>query len=68
MRATRRSSEEDVCGRGAKTIPFAQVPPTTALDYAGERADLALQLADTLQGLLRKEHLEGVYRGSRACR
>ena len=50
--------EEDVCGRGAKTIPFSQVPADKALDYAGERADLALQLADTLRGLLRKEHLE----------
>ncbi|MEN3336345.1 MAG: polymerase, partial [Acidobacteriota bacterium] len=45
--------EEDVCGRGAKTIPFSEVPADRALDYAGERADLALQLSDTLRVLLR---------------
>ena len=53
--------EEDVCGRGAKTIPFSQVPADRALDYAGERSDLALQVSDTLRGLLRREELEGVY-------
>jgi DNA polymerase-1 len=53
--------EEEVCGRGAKTIPFSQVPADRALDYAGERSDLALQLSDTLRGLLRREELEGVY-------
>jgi DNA polymerase-1 len=54
-------SEEDVCGRGAKTIAFSQVPADRALDYAGERSDLALQLSETLRGLLRREELEGVY-------
>ncbi len=53
--------EEDVCGRGAKTIPFSQVPADRALDYAGERSDLALQVSETLRGLLRREELEGVY-------
>ena len=55
--------EEDVCGRGARAIPFAQVPADTALDFAGERADLALQLSGTLRGLLRQEDLEQVYTG-----
>ena len=54
--------EEDLCGRGAKAIPFAQIPPDTALDYAGERADLALQLSSTLRDLLRREELDTVYR------
>jgi DNA polymerase I len=54
--------EEDLCGRGAKAIPFAQIPPQTALDYAGERADLALQLSSTLRDLLRREELDIVYR------
>ncbi len=54
--------EEDLCGRGAKAIPFAQIPAEAALDYAGERADLALQVAGTLRDLLRKEDLERVYR------
>jgi DNA polymerase-1 len=53
--------EEDLCGRGAKTIPFSQVPADKALDYAGERSDLALQLSETLRALLRKEELERVY-------
>jgi DNA polymerase-1 len=54
--------EEDLCGRGAKSIPFAQIPPESALDYAGERADLALQLSGALRELLRTEELETVYR------
>jgi DNA polymerase-1 len=53
--------EEDLCGRGAKAIPFAQIPSDEALDYAGERADLALQLSGTLRNLLRREDLEKVY-------
>jgi DNA polymerase-1 len=53
--------EEDLCGRGAKAIPFADIPSEAALDYAGERADLALQLAGTLRELLRREKLEMVY-------
>jgi DNA polymerase I len=53
--------EEDVCGRGAKAVSFATIPVQAALDYAGERADLALQLSDTLRGLLRTEELEPLY-------
>jgi DNA polymerase-1 len=54
-------SEEDVCGRGAKTVSFADVPMERALDYAGERADLALQLAGPLTDLLKKDELDRVY-------
>ena len=53
--------EEDLCGRGAKAIPFAEIPAEDALNYAGERADLALQVSATLRGLLRREELEAVY-------
>jgi DNA polymerase-1 len=53
--------EEDLCGRGAKAIPFAEIPAEDALNYAGERSDLALQLSDTLRGLLRREELEHIY-------
>jgi DNA polymerase-1 len=53
--------EEDVCGRGAKWISFAQVPVDAALDFAGERADLPLQLADRLRELLRREELDTLY-------
>ena len=54
-------TEEDVCGRGAKAISFAQIPVDAALDYAGERADLAMQLAPTLRDLLVREDLQGLY-------
>src|SRR5207249_4880188 len=52
---------EDVCGRGAKSVSFAQIPVEAALDYAGERADLAWQLAPALRDLLAREDLETVY-------
>jgi DNA polymerase-1 len=54
-------SEEDVCGRGVKALTFAQLPLATALDFAGERADLALQLSSTLRDLLTKESLASLY-------
>src|SRR6185436_10446742 len=53
--------EEDLCGRGAKAIPFAQIAAEDALNYSGERADLALQLSEKLRGLLRREELEQLY-------
>ena len=53
--------EEDVCGRGAKAASFADIPVERALDYAGERADVALQLSTTLQDLLKKDDLQRVY-------
>jgi DNA polymerase-1 len=55
-------TEEDVCGRGAKAIPFAQIAPATLLTYAGERADLARQLSNRLAPLLVTDHLDQVYR------
>ncbi len=54
-------TEEDVCGRGAKSVSFAQVPVEAALDYAGERTDLVVQLAPTLRGLLAREGLDRLY-------
>jgi DNA polymerase-1 len=54
-------SEEDVCGRGVKAVSFADIPVDRALDYAGERADLALQLSTTLHALLAKDDLQRVY-------
>ncbi len=55
-------TEEDVCGRGAKALPFAQVAPESLLTFAGERADLARQLSNRLAPLLVTDHLEEVYR------
>src|SRR5687767_5567149 len=55
-------TEEDICGRGAKTVPLAQLSPGALLNYAGERADLARQLSHRLAPLLVTDHLEPVYR------
>ena len=55
-------TEEDVCGRGAKATPFARVAPAALLNFAGERADLARQLAGRLAPLLVTDQLDTVYR------
>jgi DNA polymerase I len=55
-------TEEDVCGRGAKAVPFARLAPEAVLNFAGERADLARQLSNRLAPLLVTDQLEPVYR------
>ncbi|HTM03307.1 MAG TPA: DNA polymerase I [Vicinamibacterales bacterium] len=55
-------TEEDLCGRGAKAIPIRRLAPAAALNYAGERADLARQLANRLAPLVVTDGLESVYR------
>ena len=55
-------TEDEVCGRGAKAVSLAQVAPETLLNYAGERADLALQLANRLSPMLTTDHLDALYR------
>ena len=55
-------TEGDVRGRGAKSVPLADVPPADVLTYAGERADLALQIAATLAPMLVANDLDAVYR------
>jgi DNA polymerase I len=55
-------SEEDVCGRGAKATSFADLPMAATLDYACERADLALQLASALEPQLATSEVAAVYR------
>ena len=54
--------EEDVCGKGVKATPFARLAPAAVLTYAGERVDLARQLASRLEPLLAAEDLTSVYR------
>ncbi|HEX9369040.1 MAG TPA: DNA polymerase, partial [Vicinamibacterales bacterium] len=54
-------TEEDVCGRGAKSLSFAQIPVQAALDYGGERSDLAFQLAPALRAIMDREALAPVY-------
>ena len=45
---------EDVAGKGAKQIPFAQVPIDVASEYAAEDADVTLQLNEVLTESLYK--------------
>ncbi len=58
----RALTEEDLCGRGSKATAMQDLPPAATLDYAGERADLSLQLSETLWPLLEGAELAGVYR------
>ena len=53
--------DEDVCGRGAKSVSLAEVPVEAAVTYAGERADLVFQLAPIFREMLAKEQLTDVY-------
>jgi len=46
---------EDVAGKGAKQIPFNQVPVDRAAEYAAEDADITLQLHRRLHAALAKE-------------
>jgi DNA polymerase-1 len=55
-------TQDEVCGKGVKALPFAQVPVEGLLDFAGERADLALQLAGRLEPMLVEQGVDGVYR------
>ena len=55
-------TEEDVRGRGAKAQPLWALPGDAVVDYAGERADLAWQLAECLPPRLATEELDDLYR------
>jgi DNA polymerase-1 len=55
-------TEDEVRGKGAKATTFAHIPVDGMLVYAGERADLALQLSERLRPLLEKDELASVYR------
>jgi DNA polymerase-1 len=46
---------EEVAGKGARQIPFSQVPVETACDYAAEDADVALRLHQVLWPRLQAE-------------
>jgi DNA polymerase-1 len=43
-------------------VPFARLPPSAALTFAGERADLTRQLSNRLAPLLVTDQLDEVYR------
>ncbi len=56
-------TEDEVRGKGVKAIAFAQVPVDSVLDYAGERADLALAAVRArAAGARSSDELESVYR------
>jgi DNA polymerase-1 len=55
-------TEEEVCGRGVKAMPLSRVAPEEALNFAGERADLARQLSNRLAPLLVTDQLDEVFR------
>ena len=54
-------TEDALCGKGAKATPLADLPPDGTLTFAGERTDLALQLANTLGPRLEADGLSEVY-------
>ncbi len=54
---------EDVCGKGAKQIPFSQVDLDGATRYAAEDADVTLRLHEALRPRLAADaRLEAIYR------
>ena len=53
---------EDIVGKGAKALSPADVPVDAVVEYAGERSDLALQVADHLRAQLARDGLETLYR------
>jgi DNA polymerase-1 len=51
----------DVVGAGQKRISFAEVDQEQARDYAGQRVDAALRLADSFAGDLASQGLTGLF-------
>jgi DNA polymerase-1 len=48
-------SYEDVCGKGAHQIPFAQVDVAKATEYSGEDSEMALHVHQTLWPRIERE-------------
>ena len=53
---------EDVCGEGKDQIPFSQVAPKDACQYAGEDADICYRLYQMLRPQMEELKLMDVYR------
>ncbi len=51
----------DICGKGAKQVPFGSLTPEAALNYAAEDADITLRLWHLLKPRLGKERMASVY-------
>ena len=58
---------EAVVGKGVKALSFADLPPEAVLELAGERSDLALQLADPLDTPPRRRDSHHALHGARAA-
>jgi DNA polymerase-1 len=58
----RAMTEESIRGKGTKATPFGELPIDVAAGFAGERADLALQLSDRFRPALAREGVDSVYR------
>jgi DNA polymerase-1 len=54
--------QEDVCGTGQRSIALPQLPADALLSFAGERADLAWQLAAALSPRLKDEGVDTLFR------
>ena len=54
--------QEDVCGTGQRAIALPELPADALLNFAGERADLAWQLAGTLAPRLKEESVDALFR------
>ena len=54
-------TEDELRGKGAKATAIADLPPDAVLTFAGERTDLALQIADILGPALQDAELAAVY-------
>jgi DNA polymerase-1 len=52
---------DDVRGKGVKAAAFADLPPAAVLDFAGERADLAWQLAERFTPAMDTAGVSSVY-------
>ncbi len=57
----RTTTYKEVTRKGKKEIPFSQVMPETARDYACEDADITLRLKHVLEGQLKEEGLEELF-------
>jgi DNA polymerase-1 len=58
----RMTTRDQVCGKGAKQSPFVALPRGVLAEFAGERADLAGQIAGPLRAALERDELVSVYR------
>lgn len=52
---------EELLGRGTKALSFGDLPPEAVLNYAGERSDAPIQLAEQMAPQLKHDGLDSVY-------